>query len=763
VFTGKTTRAAAGNRTLPPQWLVALAAWGLWEFPSGKEEEESERRQKKASRRQRRELRRLLLEERQKEDDGHENDGLKRNVSGWWENLVQQSDKEQGETSKVVEDTGRDDNDDGGAISVLASVKTSVVAAVLGTGSSRESDDAEPEKKTAAADEEELPSFPSAEGLLASAQNAAAAAVSNVTENSDVSTTVEVEVEASETADEEWWQSARDAVLGKADEQAPVEPTLQEPAFVPTPEVPGLEDASLIVRVKIDPKEAMVEEGAEVVERLMAKSDRTVLEAMAQSGWEVETIDESQGLYVMSLPSVRYELPGGVVSIPAPRFLTSFRDLRGRLSGTSQARAEGDLVLQNGKDIFTIETGLPFKTKFKISAAGWTRASIDWDGERIVTANYVELGIEVPKVPGLTSLMEYFVRNYGNESTQQCANALANAARALPADADWFQSARDALLAAIPKSDEPSPVPVPDEADAEEKKKEEKEEEVKDDEDTAQVEEPAVETEISTVDADTEESTQGTEPEKIEDAPADAPPLEDESFDQPPEDVPGMDQANLVVRVGIDPKKVPTKTSGSEGVLRLMGRGDRTILETMSESGWEVEVVDESKGLYMMALPSVQYDVMGSSIAIPAPRFLCTFLDIRGRSSSAPFEERAMGTMVLQNGENIFTLELGFPFRTKLQLSASAWTRAKIGWEDDKVVCSNYVEVGVQVPKVPGLSGILEFFVKNYGNESTVECATTLAAGADKLPPESPLEVIEDKMKELFQTQQVETPSSKVE
>ncbi|CAK9004607.1 Calcium-dependent protein kinase 16 [Durusdinium trenchii] len=83
-----------------------------------------------------------------------------------------------------------------------------------------------------------------------------------------------------------------------------------------------------------------------------------------------------------------------------------------------------------------------------------------------------------------------------------------------------------------------------------------------------------------------------------------------------------------------------------------------------------------------------------------APRFLTKLRDKSGTFSQ--FEvgrERLEGDLVLQNGENIFTLQLGFPFRTKLTISAAGWTRAKVGFEGDEILSSNYVEVGIQLPK----------------------------------------------------------------
>merc|ERR1719410_2528042 len=91
--------------------------------------------------------------------------------------------------------------------------------------------------------------------------------------------------------------------------------------------------------------------------------------------------------------------------------------------------------------------------------------------------------------------------------------------------------------------------------------------------------------------------------------------------------------------------------------------------------------------------------------------------------------------MVLQNGEDLITVELRFGFGMKktFAISAAGWSRSKVGWEGNSVMVSNVVEIGLQLPKVPGLSSIMEFFVKSYGSDSTNSCAVALAQGADRV------------------------------
>eukprot|EP00439_Symbiodinium_sp_Y106_P042242 s3811_g5.t1 len=343
------------------------------------------------------------------------------------------------------------------------------------------------------------------------------------------------------------------------------------------------------------------------------------------------------------------------------------------------------------------------------SAAGWK-------GDEIVATNYVEVGIKLPKVPGLTNIMEYFVKSYGTQSTQDCTDALARAAEVARPPETPLQIVEEKVKELFT----PLTGPEPEEA----------------------------ETQPET-DAVNPAEVGLTLPSMAEAEPA---PLEEQASNEDPlpPDVPGMEEANLVVRVKIDPKRRLVEELGAEGATNLMAGSNRQILEAMAQEGWEVEVVNESENLYMLSLPPVLYEVMGSTISIPAPRFLTTLRTTTGRDGGeSSYKDRLEGDLVLQNGENIFTLQLGFPFRSTLTISAAGWTRATVGWDGDEIVTSNYVEVGIKLPKVPGLSNIMEYFVKSYGTQSTQDCTDAMArAAAVARPPETPLQSIEVKMKD---------------
>ena len=157
--------------------------------------------------------------------------------------------------------------------------------------------------------------------------------------------------------------------------------------LLPPPDVPGLGNANLMIRVRIDrklsssPPEAEddgVERFSERTNgvstngvnaifkcllrgtfwysreihaplRFMALPGGRILAAMAQDGWEVNEL-EGKDLFEVLLPSVEYELPGGgMVSMPAPRFVSTVRD--NVTEGPWNERMMGDLVLQNGEDI----------------------------------------------------------------------------------------------------------------------------------------------------------------------------------------------------------------------------------------------------------------------------------------------------------------------------------------------------------------------------------------------------------------------------
>ncbi|CAE7817706.1 CPK16, partial [Symbiodinium necroappetens] len=301
--------------------------------------------------------------------------------------------------------------------------------------------------------------------------------------------------------------------------------------------------------------------------------------------------------------------------------------------------------------------------------------------------------------------MEYFVKSYGTQSTQDCTDALARAAEVARPPETPLQIVEEKVKELFT----PLTGPEPEEA----------------------------ETQPETDAVDPEEVGL-TLPSIAEAEPA--PPEEQASSEDPlPPVVPGMEEANLVVRVKIDPKRRLVEDLGAEGAENLMAGSNRQILEAMAQEGWEVEVVNESENLYMLSLPPVLYEVMGSTISIPAPRFLTTLRTTTGRDGGeSSYKDRLEGDLVLQNGENIFTLQLGFPFRSTLTISAAGWTRATVGWDGDEIVTSNYVEVGIKLPKVPGLSNIMEYFVKSYGTQSTQDCTDAMArAAAVARPPET--------------------------
>ncbi|CAJ1378327.1 unnamed protein product [Effrenium voratum] len=368
--------------------LVALGVFGLFEG-DGHDDKHRSRKRKET--------------EEDKPDDS-----LKRSVSEWWDGLFGQS-KESRRSKQKPEEADGDCSS--GVVNVLASVKTSVTAAVLGTGGQ------EPETKASEAEEEDW--WQNAQAVLGMAEK----------EHGDEGPelpSVSREAEAPRSEEMEVEVAAEPAVPEEQEEEAAQEPKEEVP-----PEVPGMEDANLIVKVDIEPKRRKVKLGEKGVRNLMARSDREVLEAMAQEGWEVEVVDEAEGLYTLSLPPVLYEVMGTSISIPAPKFLTRLRSSDGQ-SLAFQERMWGDLILQNGENIFTLQLGFPFRSKLSISAAGWTRARVGFDGDEIVSSNYVEVGIQLPKVPGLTNIMEYFVKSYGTQSTQECTDALARAAETMP-------------------------------------------------------------------------------------------------------------------------------------------------------------------------------------------------------------------------------------------------------------------------------------------------------------------------------------------
>lgn len=198
--------------------------------------------------------------------------------------------------------------------------------------------------------------------------------------------------------------------------------------------------------------------------------------------------------------------------------------------------------------------------------------------------------------------------------------------------------------------------------------------------------------------------------------------------------VPGMVEANFVVSVATD-VQLYKPASAQNGVERLMGRPGGEILAAMAQSGWKVEPNDPARNIYDVFLPSVEYNLGMGSVGIPAPRFTATIVDTFRETACG--HERLEGELVLQNGKDILTVILGFPFFTTISLSAAGVARARLGRQGDAVFVQADVEFGIQLPRVPGLAKIMQIFVRTYANQSILDCARALAHAADADAPAS--------------------------
>ncbi|CAE7811456.1 unnamed protein product [Symbiodinium sp. CCMP2592] len=184
--------------------------------------------------------------------------------------------------------------------------------------------------------------------------------------------------------------------------------------------------------------------------------------------------------------------------------------------------------------------------------------------------------------------------------------------------------------------------------------------------------------------------------------------------------VPGMAKANLVVNVETVPGKAQTPHADAK-----MQQSDQQVLENLCGDGWSCSPIDAEKGLFEITLPAVRYELPMGVVSIPAPLF-----HAQARSSqveSDDYSERLVADIVLQNGDKMLCVELGFPFNSKFTISAAGWARCRVGREPGSVICKAQVEMGLQVPKVPGLTSILQFFVKSYANKSAHDCAVSLS------------------------------------
>eukprot|EP00931_Biecheleriopsis_adriatica_P068721 TRINITY_DN42632_c0_g1_i1.p1 TRINITY_DN42632_c0_g1~~TRINITY_DN42632_c0_g1_i1.p1 ORF type:complete len:476 (-),score=107.03 TRINITY_DN42632_c0_g1_i1:131-1480(-) len=190
--------------------------------------------------------------------------------------------------------------------------------------------------------------------------------------------------------------------------------------------------------------------------------------------------------------------------------------------------------------------------------------------------------------------------------------------------------------------------------------------------------------------------------------------------------------ADLMVKVSSSMKEAEPK-SKADGVRVLMAQPLGDVLAAMGQDGWEVRPRDAERGLYELFLPAVEYDLGMGSVSIPSPHFLATLKESNASHATAGKRERCTANLALQNGNGILTVKLGFPFSTTLSLSAAGEVTAYLGQVADSVYLQGDVELGVWLPKVPGLNKIMRTFVKSYANQSLAECATALANRADEI------------------------------
>ncbi|CAJ1435032.1 unnamed protein product, partial [Effrenium voratum] len=232
-----------------------------------------------------------------------------------------------------------------------------------------------------------------------------------------------------------WWSSvptkptvaARANVIDvtevKAKETAASVAAVAAVASQEDPVVPGMDAANLVVRLDSEPGVA----GTELAEEKMRQTNQQVLQDLCGEGWSVRPIDAANGVFELTLPAVRYSMPMGVVSIPAPLFRAQVRD-SDKTVGNYQERLIADIVLQNGDKMLGVELGFPFSSKFTISAAGWARCRVGREPGSVRCQALVEMGLQVPKVPGLTSILQFFVKSYANKSAHDCAVSLSKEA-----------------------------------------------------------------------------------------------------------------------------------------------------------------------------------------------------------------------------------------------------------------------------------------------------------------------------------------------
>lgn len=212
-------------------------------------------------------------------------------------------------------------------------------------------------------------------------------------------------------------------------------------------------------------------------------------------------------------------------------------------------------------------------------------------------------------------------------------------------------------------------------------------------------------------------------------APAEPPPRAPPVQESLPRPRRAADNPNLVVTVPLEPQRARPSSSGP-GVSNLMQQGHRDILGLMTRDGWQVEPLDSSGNLFQVTMPAVRYDLGMGVVSIPPPVFLCKVRE--SRRETGAYKERLIGDLELQNGKGLLRVSLKF-LKRPILISASGSGTCQVGAEGTFARLAGHVQVGLQVPKIPGLSQLMEFFVRTYANQSARECVDALARGADEL------------------------------
>eukprot|EP00929_Paragymnodinium_shiwhaense_P056859 TRINITY_DN28466_c0_g1_i1.p1 TRINITY_DN28466_c0_g1~~TRINITY_DN28466_c0_g1_i1.p1 ORF type:complete len:544 (-),score=131.12 TRINITY_DN28466_c0_g1_i1:95-1624(-) len=213
---------------------------------------------------------------------------------------------------------------------------------------------------------------------------------------------------------------------------------------------------------------------------------------------------------------------------------------------------------------------------------------------------------------------------------------------------------------------------------------------------------------------------------------APAPPAKAEKAPWP--EAPGLDECNLCFGVEIPRQAAKAEVTGKAGVAAFMARPGGDILGTMGEAGWGVKTIDEEAGIYELSLPSVNYSIMSATVSIPSPRFRMSVRETAmADGSQEAVENRLEGDMVLINGKDLTTVEIGFPLFTTIKISAAGRSRVYFGYNGDDLFNSVDVDCGVTIPNIAGLKQIMEIFTKTYLTESALECSQALARAANNM------------------------------